>query len=177
MNEPRSTECIQDVLKSPVRQYVWLMLRNHPLRINACCQRRCSKPYGRSNGFGGLATLPSLPTSHRYAVIRTIRIILIRPLADRSRLYHASAFEPTEAEMETLQKSAQVAPLVGPDEEDDAALEPSALLKKEGKAKAEPELSDLSLKNLTIDEETVEPSTKMLKMVRNNTLSETTCFN
>lgn len=134
-------------------------------KINSYDQRRCSKPHGRPNGFSGFATLPSLPTSHRYAVIRTINPILIKPLADRSHLYRASAFEPTEAEMETLQKRIQGSPRLGADEEDDAALESPALSKKEGKAKTEPEPCDLSLKDLAIDEK-VEPSTKMLKMVR-----------
>ena len=68
--------------------------------------------------------------------------------------------------MEALQKSIQNESSSS-DEEDgqNATSGPSASL-KEGKAKADPELADFSLNNLNIDEEKVEPSTKMQKMVR-----------
>jgi len=62
-----------------------------------------------------------------------------------------------------LQKSIRGASLSEDDEEDDAALAPSALL-KDDKAKVEQVALDLPLKNLAISEK-VEPSAKMLKML------------
>ena len=134
------------------------------------------KSYGRSNSFSRCATLSSLPAIDRYAVIATISTILIVPFLDRTRLYRASAFEPTEAEMEALQKFIQVqSPPSDGGEDDDAALEPSASVKEE-EVKSEPEPGDLPLDHLTINDETVEPSTKMLKMVRNNFFPRFACI-
>jgi len=143
------------------------------LGIDDCHQAGRRKPYGRSNSFSGFATLSSLPATDRYAVIATISTILIVPFVDRTRLYRASAFEPTEAEMEALQKFIQIQSSSG--DEDDAVPEASTPVKEE-EVKSEPEPGDLPLDNLTINEETVEPSTKMLKMVRNNVFPICACI-
>lgn len=66
--------------------------------------------------------------------------------------------------MEALQKSIQIQSSSSGRGEDDAALEPSTPVTDE-KVKSEPEPSDLPLESLTINDETVEPSTKMLKML------------
>jgi hypothetical protein len=80
-----------------------------------------------------------------------------------------------EAEMEALQKSIQIQSSPSGGDEDDASPEPSTPVKEE-KVKSEPDPGDLPLDNLTINDETVEPSTKMLKMVRNNVPPRFACI-
>lgn len=87
-------------------------------------------------------------------------------LLDKKRIYKASAFEPTEGELEDIQRSIRKSSSWADDDES-SPEPPSALYKGKGKGKAKAEpVDDLDIGDLDLDDEPVEPSTKMLKMVR-----------
>lgn len=87
---------------------------------------------------------------------------------DKMRVYNTSAFEPTEPELEQLQAFANTRDRSSSPGEDPSldTFFKSRDVKGKGKAKAEPE-EDLKLEDLVVDEEEMEPSSKMIKMVSN----------
>lgn len=110
---------------------------------------------------------------------------LIQQPIDRKRIYKVSAFEPSESELDDIQKSLQnktKAFLLDDESDDDEDLQLHSVSKGKGKGKAEETTPEDILEGLDIDEEELEPSSKMLKMVcfvvsvLPNSLSSRLCY-